>query len=254
MITRKKIRAKILVVDDDQKLLTLLVETLTAVGYSVISASGGVEALQRLNEQTFDLLITDIKMPDIDGIQLARRVRRHYASLPILFITGDADEDILATASPEGLLAKPFRISHIERLIENVLKKGAGGAQHRLRNVLVMADDEKLREELSRAMDNSSYVPFSVSNGDRALKELESGDFHAIIAGLRENDKKLGDLLQAFRDSYPDVPVILMGESDSPVRREKSKERADGFIQKPITMDQVLDLLDRVAGPTPTNN
>lgn len=247
-------RATILVVDDDQKLLTLLVETLTAVGYSVVSASGGVEALQRLNEQTFDLLITDIKMPDIDGIQLSRRVRRHYANLPILFITGDADDEILATASPEGLLAKPFRISHIERLIEDVLQKGTTGPQHRMRNVLVMADDEKLREELSRAMDNSSYVPFSVPNGDRALKELESGDFHAIIAGLKENDKKLGDLLQAFRDGYPDIPVILMGGAKSNPRRGAGRDRADGVIQKPVNMDQVLELLDRVAGPTPTNN
>lgn len=254
MIARKRTRARILVVDDDQKLLDLLVETLTAVGYSVVSASGGVEALQRLNEQTFDLLITDIKMPDIDGIQLARRVRRHYASLPILFITGDADEDVLATASPEGLLAKPFRISHIERLIEDVLQKGTGGPQRRMRNVLVMADDEKIREELSRAMDNSSYIPFSVSNGDRALKELESGDFYAIIAGLKESDRKLKDFLKAFRDGYPDIPVILMGESDKTPRRAATKERADGFIKKPISMDQVLDMLDQVASPTPANN
>lgn len=111
----------VLVVDDDANLLTLLVDTLTAIGYRATGASGGLRALELLAERAFDLMITDIKMPDLDGIQLLKRVRAAYADLPVLFITGVSLPETFAQASPDGLLMKPFRISQIEELIEKTL-------------------------------------------------------------------------------------------------------------------------------------
>lgn len=81
-------KARILVVDDDPNLLELLVDTLATVGYRVTPASDGHKALDRLREQRFYLVISDIKMPGIDGISLMRKIRRRYPNLPVVFITG----------------------------------------------------------------------------------------------------------------------------------------------------------------------
>jgi len=112
------------VVDDDPQLLKMLVDTLTGIGYKTAAASDGIEALDMLRQDdadTFDLMITDIKMPNMDGLGLLKRARRYHPDLPVLFITGVASEDIIGEASPDGFLAKPFRISRLEELIENAL-------------------------------------------------------------------------------------------------------------------------------------
>jgi len=113
--------AKILVVDDDAALLDLLVDTLSTIGYSVVPALGGSEALVRLKQDTFDLVISDIKMPEVDGVSLLNKVRQSYPGVPVLLITGLAPDDIVNKASPDGFLAKPFRIGQIEKLIESTL-------------------------------------------------------------------------------------------------------------------------------------
>lgn len=114
-------RVKILVVDDDDMLLSLLVDTLAAIGYDATGASSGRKALAILEAARFELMITDIRMPEMDGLRLRDRVKRLYPEMPVLFVTGVAYPDIIAQASPDGVLAKPFRISQIEALIESTL-------------------------------------------------------------------------------------------------------------------------------------
>jgi len=121
-MNQDRTKPRILVVDDDANLLDLLVDTLTTIGYKVIGAPGGVEALENLRNDKFDLMITDIKMPDVDGLQLLKKVRRHYSKMPVLFVTGVATPNIIGQAAPDGFLAKPFRITQIENLIEGALK------------------------------------------------------------------------------------------------------------------------------------
>ena len=117
-----KSAARILVVDDDSRLLGLLTETLAAIGYSAEDASTAKEALAKLAESKFHLIISDIKMPEMDGLSLLERIRENYPGLPVVFITGLPQTDILRSANPEGILSKPFRISNLEDLIEQALE------------------------------------------------------------------------------------------------------------------------------------
>lgn len=112
---------KILVVDDDHNLLELLDDTLTTIGYGAVGAVDAFEALEKLKEQRFDLVISDIRMPGMDGFELLREIRESYPGLPVLFITGVELPEAIEKAAPDGFLLKPFRISHIERLIEDCL-------------------------------------------------------------------------------------------------------------------------------------
>jgi DNA-binding NtrC family response regulator len=115
------VRANILVVDDDASLRSLLIDTLAAIGYAAKGADSGKQALEILLGSRFDMMITDIRMPEMDGLKLRDRVRRLYPNMPVLFVTGVAYPDIIAQASPDGVLAKPFRIAQIEELIESTL-------------------------------------------------------------------------------------------------------------------------------------
>ena len=110
---------KLLVVDDEQSILDVVSIALMQVGYSVVPACNGVEALREALETPFDLVITDMKMPRMGGGEFSRRLveQRPEMSGRILFISGDMDSAMAAAAAlpqPPPCLAKPF--THIDLL------------------------------------------------------------------------------------------------------------------------------------------
>ena len=118
--------AKILVVDDEAILVSLIRDCLEAQGFKISTASCGAEGEKRLQENEFDLLLTDIRMPDIDGVELSRRARSIQPGIDILFMTGYADLDSAKNAISEGALdylMKPFEVPEIRNAIERALKK-----------------------------------------------------------------------------------------------------------------------------------
>lgn len=118
-------RAKILVVDDDEDVRTVTSDTIKELGYAVVCAADAEHALAMLRNDRFDLLITDVAMPGINGVELARRVRA-IDGLPILFSSGYADVQTFgAELSDETVLRKPFRIAEVAARIQRVLDQAA---------------------------------------------------------------------------------------------------------------------------------
>lgn len=105
----------ILVVDDDEPLRALLEEILLTASYAVTTAANGHQALQCLEHQSFDLIITDLVMPDLDGTELIRRIRAKQPTLPIVAVSGAGRDANLYLRIAEklgasALLSKPFRM------------------------------------------------------------------------------------------------------------------------------------------------
>src|SRR5450755_3830227 len=84
------ITTKILLAEDDNDMRRFLVKALENAGYSVASFDNGLSAYNRLREEPFELLLTDIDMPEMDGIELARRATELYPEIKVMFITGFA--------------------------------------------------------------------------------------------------------------------------------------------------------------------
>jgi excisionase family DNA binding protein len=109
-------RPRILVVDDEQAVRDLLTKTLTMAEYDVETAADGPTALQRLHGREYDLLITDLKMPGMDGLSVIREARRQAPELPVIIITGYSTEASAIEAinlGVTGYLTKPFRLPRI---------------------------------------------------------------------------------------------------------------------------------------------
>src|SRR6184192_2807696 len=105
--------AKILLAEDDTDMRRFLVKALQNAGYDVISYDNGLSAYQRLREEPFQLLLTDIVMPEMDGIELARRASELDPDMKIMFITGFAavalNPDSQAPRDAK-VLSKPFHL------------------------------------------------------------------------------------------------------------------------------------------------
>jgi CheY-like chemotaxis protein len=248
----REVRRKILVVDDDPNLRELLQDTLDTIGYDTIAAADGFEALEKLQDQMVDLVITDIRMPGMDGIGLLRKIRRQSPDLPVLFITGVESPDIIGRASPDGFLAKPFRISHIEELIRDALAGRTEQTPQPIRKVMVVDDDDLFREMLSETLSYHGYIPYAVEDADHALQELNRGSVDAIITDIKMPGMDGISLMKKVKQARPDLPVVLITAflSEDEAAREAANVTADGFLNKPFDTESIISLL-RDLSPDP---
>ena len=115
---------RILLAEDDESMRKFLARALEKAGYSVVSFSNGIEALERVQEEPFTLLLTDIVMPEMDGIELARRASEIDPDLKSMFITGFAAVTLnTEDASPKDakVLSKPFHLRDLVSEVDQLL-------------------------------------------------------------------------------------------------------------------------------------
>lgn len=117
----------ILIVEDDLDIKDLMVELLEDEGYTCVSASDGLAGKKALENQTFDLLITDFRMPKLDGIQLLEWCRVSNIQTSVIFVSANArltpSEKMALEQSSAKILQKPINIDNLISLVEDSLKK-----------------------------------------------------------------------------------------------------------------------------------
>ncbi len=119
---------KILVVDDDKTTRKMISLILKSKGYEVVTAENGLEALQKLGLEKINLILTDMNMPYMDGIELTRQVRANpdFSDIPVVMITTEADEDEKKRAFEAGVddyLVKPTNAEQITESMKRIIKK-----------------------------------------------------------------------------------------------------------------------------------
>ncbi|GAB4354607.1 MAG: EAL domain-containing protein [Gammaproteobacteria bacterium] len=125
-IAMKRKVAKILVVDDQQKVLDSLELILAQYGYSVTVANSGSEALQYLDKQKFDLALLDMRMPDIGGRDIMAAIKARELDTAVIVVSGDATFDAAANALRQGaydFIRKPYAIEHLLSSVSNAIKE-----------------------------------------------------------------------------------------------------------------------------------
>lgn len=122
--THISINHKILLAEDDHDMRRFLGKALQSAGYNVASFDNGMSAYHRLREEPFELLLTDIVMPEMDGIELARRATELDPDIKVMFITGFAAVALNPdnNAPPQAkILSKPFHLKDLVNEVQRLL-------------------------------------------------------------------------------------------------------------------------------------
>ena len=171
---------KVVIIDNEESMLTTLEVLFSSKGYAVRTANGGREGLKLLEDGDLpDLLITDIKMPDLDGIEVLRSVKKIDPHLPVVLMTAHADKRKAISAVNEGahyFLEKPFENRHLLKICSEAL-------------------------EFSRAERKYS----------QRRRELSQKEEHGILVGEAPQFKKAMEL--AARAAVTESTILLQGES-----------------------------------------
>jgi len=120
--------SRILVIDDEEVIRLLVVEILETVGHKVTGAESAERALKLLEHDDFDLVVSDVVMPGLSGLELLELVRARYASLPVVLVTGAGTYDTLSqalTRGAAGLVTKPFAHTDLQSAVEHALDRAA---------------------------------------------------------------------------------------------------------------------------------
>ena len=120
-------RLRILIVDDEQDFVSTLAERLTLRGFQVEAATRGIDALRHVSEDDFSVLILDVKMPGIDGLELLAEIKQKHPDLPVILLTGygsvaDAERGIGEGAC--DYLMKPIDIDELIEKVRNAVGRG----------------------------------------------------------------------------------------------------------------------------------
>ena len=135
---------RVLLVEDDKNLSFILKSSVEEMmgGYEVITASNGKDGLELLSQRVFDVIVSDVEMPVMDGRTMVQQIRKHYPSLPILFITGLTTARDVINGYQSGVdfyIKKPFLPEELNAHIQAVLKMQA--------RITCSPEQEKAKEE-----------------------------------------------------------------------------------------------------------
>jgi DNA-binding response OmpR family regulator len=192
---------RILLADDDDELRTILEKYLSRTGRVFHSCKDGREAVEALKGAFFDLVITDLIMPEIDGIQLLKEVKRLYPESMVIIMTGYASLDTAIQAIRQGAydyISKPFGLDELEIVVRNACEK-----------ISLMRENRRLLQELKKTMDKMRSLR---SNGEQHWMDVLN------LCSLMTQDTNIPNMELILNQMNPIPPDYISRKADSPTK------------------------------------
>ena len=195
-------KGKILVVDDEIKMRRVLQMILQKEGYEIVTSKDGREALQKVEEENFDLVLTDMKMPGLSGIDLLKKIRESDKEIPVIMITAYGTVETAVKAMKEGAydyLLKPFEKDEMKIIVANALKMKT-----------LVRENRYLRGELEEKykLDNVIGKSSQMQEIYKILREVANTKATVLIQGETGTGKTLVARALHFNSSGKEKPFI----------------------------------------------
>ncbi len=188
----------ILLIEDDEVLADGLTHTLSKKGYLVTGATTGAYAEHLLMAQGFDIIILDLGLPDIDGLQLLRKLRKKKYSLPIMILTArdDMNDRIEGiTQGADDYMIKPFELRELEARLDALIRRCYGGFNH-----LIEVGSLQLDTSNHQILANAEHLP--LSSRESAILELLMVQKGKVIS-----KDKIAQYLSVYGDALADNAI-----------------------------------------------
>ena len=257
-------RLRILQVEDNETNRKIAERVLTRVGHEVISVVNGAEALEKLEKETFDIILMDRDMPVMDGIEATRRIRamvEPLASIPILGITAAAVQEHLDACIESGMnevLAKPVGSRELRDTLERLADSAATDTSEDLGvprgkgdTVLVVDDTRINRIMAAKELEKLGIASDLAESGTEALAKVRERDYSALLVDISMPEMDGLEFTRRFRSLERDrggrTPVIAVsGYAGTGDRQRFLEAGMDDALTKPLDVTALAAALGRV--------
>ena len=245
---------RILVIDDEEIICTLLKDTLTDAEYQVETVTNGIEGLEKIFKgEPFDILITDIRMPKKDGIQVLKEAKNRVPDIITIIITGYPSIETIREASEYSAfdyITKPLDPDEICECIKRSLEVRKLSRELRVPEkppIILIVDDMQSALFLSEGiLQDEGYHAEIAQNGQEVLERLKQKHFDIIVADLHMPGMDGIELLNNIKKLDIKTLVIIMTARPSIESAILSfRHGAYDYITKPIDPDTIINTIQR---------
>lgn len=237
-------KLKILVVDDNEEFCQNLKDILELQDYEVVTAYDGFKGLKLVKENGCDLVLMDIKMPVMNGVETYKKIKEVAANIPVIMMTAYTVEDLIKEALQKGAygsLRKPLDFDELFGLIAQATSKGA--------MILVADDDENICTYMQEMLSDRGYRVSVAYDGNMAVEKAEKNNFDVMLLDMKLPALNGLETYLRIREFRPNViAIIITGyrlEMNNLIERALQKS-VYTCLEKPVDMDRLLSLLAQI--------
>ena len=234
---------RILVVDDDRRMTKTLKDIFEVKGYQVEEAHSGPEALDRLERADFDCVLSDIKMPEVNGVELYRAIKAKRPDLPVVLMTAYSADLLIREGLEEGVVAaltKPLDINQVLSFFSLLRKE---------QSVVIVDDDPEFGKTLAAILEARGFRVTHLADARDVMEKIESDVQVVVVLDMKLNEANGLDVLKSIRQRHPDMPMVLVTgyrEEMVPAVEAALKISAHTCLYKPFEIEELLQVLTEV--------
>ena len=234
----------ILVVDDNQDLLETFAMILKRRGFTVETAADGAAAVDKFREQTFDVTLMDIVMPEMNGVEAFKKIREMEPGAPVFLMTAYSDEELIETARTAGIndiINKPIRIDQLMMLIMQAAGVGP---------ILIVDDDSDIRETLTRILELDGNEVVTAASGEEAVDIAAHQPCRMAFIDVKLPHIDGLETFLRLKEMNPDLPTVMMTGFRNEVRDALERAQQDAGVTclyKPFDPAAAADIVKKLS-------
>lgn len=229
----------ILVVDDQASMRLTLKGILAKRGYDVYVAADGLQALDEVKKRDYGLVIMDIKMPGLNGVDAYIRIKEINPKVPVIMMTAFAVEDEIRRAIHEGayaVLYKPFDMERIFEVIAECIEN----------KTLILLVDDSVEDRASYRifLEKKGYKVLETQSGEECLKRVKERKFQVILLDIQLPGISGIETLKEIKKVRPDVAVIMVtGHTETEMVEQAMKNGSFAYLAKPLDIKRLTEVI-----------
>jgi len=235
-------KLRILVVDDDRRLAKTLVDILRVKGHQAEAVYSGPKALDTLKQEQFDCVVSDIRMPEMSGVDLQLAIREQHPQTPVVLMTAYSSDRLVEEGLEQGalaILAKPLDINNLLCFLSSL---------RRQQSVAIVDDDPAFCQTLGDILEARGFAVSKLTDPSGVAESLDSDEL-AVLLDMKLNSIGGLEVLKEIRGRCPRLPVILVTgyrQEMSAAIQAALEIGAYTCLYKPFQIDELLQVLAEI--------
>lgn len=251
---------KILAVDDEPIICTMIKDAFEPIGFTVLTAHSGDDALKIFAKEKPGLIFLDIKMLGMSGLDVLKKLKEQDKSVKVVMLTVMADTETKLKAKELGaddFVTKPFMTDHLEEVARKEIGDLLRERQVPKPSILMVDDEDEVRTSLSNVIARHFNCKVErAANGREALDKLKANKFDVVVMDIKMPGLSGIDVIKEAMKFTPETRFLAVSAYDSTdIAEEALRAGAVDFVHKPQTAEgierKVRDILKKIGKYSP---